>query len=136
MATQSKPRLTGIAHTLPFEKLAPLDFERLCLWLVRREGFTRAEHLGEAGSEQGRDVVAWKDGRRVVFQCKRVKAFTAATALKEIAKLRGLPAGEQPDELVFVVSQAVRVETRSAARKAWGDEATCQFWAGSELDEK
>jgi tetratricopeptide (TPR) repeat protein len=136
MATQSKPRLTGIAHTLPFEKLAPLDFERLCLWLVQREGYTQAEHLGEAGSEQGRDVVAWKDGRRVVFQCKRVQAFTAATALKEIAKLRGLPVEDQPHELVFVVSQAVRVETRNAARKDWGDEATCHFWAGNELDEK
>jgi len=136
MATPSKPSLTGSSHTLPFGKLSPHDFERLCLWLVRREGYTQAEHLGEAGSEQGRDVLAWKDGRRVAFQCKRVKAFTAATTLAEIAKLHGLPNEEQPDELVFVVSQAVRVETRNAARKAWGDEATCHFWAGNELDEK
>jgi hypothetical protein len=71
MIFQSKPPVTGSSHPLPFEKLSPLDFERLCLWLVKREGFTRAEHLGEAGSEGGRDVVAWKDGRRFVFQCKR-----------------------------------------------------------------
>ena len=88
MASRSKPALTGTSHTLPFEKLAPLDFERLCLWLVQREGYARAEHLGEAGSEGGRDVVAWKDGRRVVFQCKRVKTFTAAHARAEIEKLR------------------------------------------------
>ncbi|HKI05713.1 MAG TPA: tetratricopeptide repeat protein [Thermoanaerobaculia bacterium] len=136
MATRPKPSLTGGSHTLPFEKLAPLEFERLCLWLVRREGYTREEHLGEAGSEQGRDIVAWKDSRRAAFQCKRVKAFTAATAREEIKKLRGLPVEEQPHELVFVVSQAVRVETRNAARKAWGDEATCHFWAGNELDER
>src|SRR5215203_6403576 len=72
MATRPKPSLTGGSHTLPFEKLAPLEFERLCLWLVRREGYTREEHLGEAGSEQGRDIVAWKDSRRAAFQCKRV----------------------------------------------------------------
>jgi len=136
MATRSKPVLTGSSHTLPFEKLAPVDFERLCLWLVIREGYSRAEHLGEAGSEGGRDVVAWKDGRRFVFQCKRVKAFTAAHARAEIAKLRGLPAAEQPHELVFVVSSAVSAEARSAARAVWGEEATCHFWAGSELDER
>lgn len=136
MAANSKPSVTGGSHTLPFEKLAPLDFERLCLWLVTREGYERAEHLGEAGSEGGRDVLAWRDGRRVVFQCKRVKAFTAAHARAEIEKLRGLPAEEQPQDLVFVVSQAVSAKTRRAAVAAWGDEETCQFWAGSELDER
>lgn len=132
----SKPPVTGSSHPLPFEKLSPLDFERLCLWLVRREGFDPAEHLGEAGSEGGRDVVAWKDGRRFVFQCKRVQAFTAAHAKKEIEKLRKLRADEQPQELVFVVARAVSAEARNAIRAEWGDEETCHFWAGSELDER
>ncbi|HEV7669415.1 MAG TPA: restriction endonuclease [Thermoanaerobaculia bacterium] len=82
MEARDKPRMTGGSHPVPFEKLAPLEFERLCLWLVRREGYERAEHLGEAGSEQGRDIVAWKGDRRVVFQCKRVQAFSAAVAKK------------------------------------------------------
>jgi len=47
----------------------------LCLWLVEREGFQRAEHLGAAGSEQGRDLVAWRAGERWAFQCKRVQRF-------------------------------------------------------------
>ena len=49
----SQPPITSMTHTLPFDKLAPRDFERLCLWLVEREGWERAEHLGAAGSEQG-----------------------------------------------------------------------------------
>ena len=109
---------TGTSHILPFEQLWPRDFERLCLWLVPREGYERAEYLGEAGGEQGRDVVAWKSGRRFVFQCKRVQSFTKAGALKEIEKLRGLPVEEQPDEVVFVVSRAVSVQTREAIRTA------------------
>jgi len=132
----AKPTLTATAHRLPFQELSPLDFERLCLWLVRREGFERAEHLGESGGEGGRDVVAWQDGRRFVFQCKRVQSFGAADARKEIEKLRRLPVAEQPDELVFVVSRAVSADVRSTARAAWGDEKTCHFWAGSELDER
>ena len=73
---QSKPSITGTAHTLPFDKLSPRDFERLCLWLVQREGFERAEHLGAAGSEQGRDIVAWRAGEVWAFQrdrnCSRI----------------------------------------------------------------
>jgi hypothetical protein len=50
MSQDSKPWATGQAHTLPFDKLSAEAFERLTLWLVRREGFERAQHLGEAGS--------------------------------------------------------------------------------------
>jgi len=136
MEARDKPRMTGGSHPLPFEKLAPLEFERLCLWLVRREGYERSEYLGEAGSDHGRDVVAWKDGRRVVFQCKRVRAFSAALAKQEIEKLRALPIEDQPHELVFVVSRSVSAELRAAIRTAWGDDGTCQFWVGNELDER
>jgi hypothetical protein len=57
--TPSQPPITRTTHTLPFERLSPRDFERLCLWLVEREGYERAEHLGAAGSEQGRDIIAY-----------------------------------------------------------------------------
>jgi tetratricopeptide (TPR) repeat protein len=132
----TKPVLTATWHKLPFMELSAQDFERLCLWLVQREGYERAEYLGESGGESGRDVVAWKKSRRFVFQCKRVQSFTAADALKEITKLRRLPKKEQPHQLVFVVSRPVSATTRKAIRKVWGDPDTCHFWAGSELDEK
>jgi len=79
--TQSQPPITGTTHTLPFNKLSPRDFERLCLWLVEREGYKRAEHLGAAGSEQGRDIVAWREGALWAFQCKRVRSFGPKDAL-------------------------------------------------------
>ena len=44
--TQSQPPITRTTHTLPFDELPPRDFERLCLWLVEREGYEHAEHLG------------------------------------------------------------------------------------------
>ncbi|MEE8524281.1 MAG: tetratricopeptide repeat protein, partial [Thermoanaerobaculia bacterium] len=132
-----KPPVTGGAHRLPFGQLDPFKFEELCLWLVGREGYERAEHLGQSGSEQGRDVVAWKSDTRFAFQCKRVEKFGAANAKAEIRKIRGMPADRaQPDELVFVVTAAVSDTARNEARLAWGDEATCHFWAGSELDER
>jgi HJR/Mrr/RecB family endonuclease len=62
--------VTRTTHTLPFDKLSPRDFERLRLWLVEREGYERAEHLGAAGSEQGRDIVAWREGALWAFQWK------------------------------------------------------------------
>ena len=39
---KSRPSITATTHTLPFHQLSPRDFERLCLWLVQREGFDRA----------------------------------------------------------------------------------------------
>ena len=43
--TQSQPPITRTTHTLPFDKLSLRDLERLCLWLVKREGYERAGHM-------------------------------------------------------------------------------------------
>jgi hypothetical protein len=49
--TQSQPPIPRTTHTLPFDKLSPRDFERLCLWLLEREGYQRAEHVGAAAMQ-------------------------------------------------------------------------------------
>ena len=134
--TQSKHPITGTTHTLPFDKLSPRDFERLCLWLVQREGYGRAEHLGAAGSEQGRDVVAWRDGRLWAFQCKRVQRFGPRDALAEVEKVLALPEDQRPVGLVFLVTCDVSANTRQQARARCAGEMECHFWAGTELDEK
>ena len=131
-----RPQVTKTTHILPFDKLSPADFERLCLWLVQREGYEDAEHFGTKGSDHGRDVVAWLDGRRVVFQCKRVERFEPAEAEKEIAKVLELPAETRPQDVVFLVTATVTAETRDRASAAWGDRGSCHFWAGTELDER
>jgi tetratricopeptide (TPR) repeat protein len=134
--TQSQPPITGTTHTLPFDKLSPRDFERLCLWLVEREGYERAEHLGAAGSEQGRDIVAWREGHMWAFQCKRVQRFGPKSALAEVEKVLALPEDEWPVRLVFLVTCDVSDKTRKQVRKRCVGEMECHFWAGTELDEK
>ena len=47
--SEAKPSITGATHTLPFGKLSPRDFERLCLGLVEREGYVSQEH-GDDGN--------------------------------------------------------------------------------------
>jgi hypothetical protein len=37
----TRPPIIRTTHTLPFDKLSPRDFERLCLWLVERRLRTR-----------------------------------------------------------------------------------------------
>jgi len=134
--TQSKPTITGTTHTLPFDKLSPREFERLCLWLVEREGYERAEHLGAAGSERGRDIVAWREGELWAFQCKRVQRFGPKGALAEIEKVLALAEDERPAALVFFVTCDVSANTRRQARTRCAEEMECHFWAGTELDEK
>jgi len=135
--TPSRPPITGTTHTLPFDKLSPRDFERLCLWLVEREGYERAGHLGAAGSEAGRDVVAWREGELWAFQCKRVRRFGPTDALTEVEKILALPGGERPVALVFLVICDVSANTRRQARERCTQAGlACHFWSGTELDEK
>jgi len=133
----SAPPITRTTHALPFDELSPRDFERLCLWLVQREGYERAEHLGAAGGEQGRDVVAWREGARWAFQCKRVRRFGPRDALAEVDKVLALPEDQRPAGLVFLVTCDVSARTRQRARARCAEkEMECHFWTGSELDEK
>jgi len=135
MTSPSRPDLPATTHELSFDKLSPRQFERLCLWLVRREGYERAEHLGAAGSEQARDIVAWKDGKQWAFQCKRVKQFGPTKALVEVDKVLGLPKSERPVGLIFIVTRDVSAATRKKARERCARQIECHFWAGTELDE-
>ena len=109
------PPRTRTGQTRAFDRLSPDQFERLTFRLVRREGYERAELIAGSG-DKGRDVVAWKDGRRFAFQCKRVQSFGAAEAKAEIAKLQALPESQRPHEVVFVVACSVGPKARDAAR--------------------
>ncbi len=126
-----KPPITGGTHVLPFHKLSEDEFERMCLWLVQREGFQSVEHLGAAGSEQGRDITARKKGRLWVFQCKRVQQFGPAVAEKEIKKL---PEDGFPEVYAFMVASNVSDKSRKKIRADFPD-MEIHFWAKNELDE-
>ena len=130
-----RPDITGTKHPLPFDRLSPLDFERLCLWLAHRQGFGDLEHWGALGSDFGCDVLASRDGKKWAFQCKRVKSFGYSAALKEIAKILDWQDEERPSVLVFVVACDVAAETRRKAKKHCKKEGIkCKFWARNELD--
>lgn len=126
-----KPEITGTAHVLPFDKLSADDFERMCVWLVQREGFEAVEHLGAAGSEQGRDITAQRDGKHWAFQCKRVQHFSYATAVNEINKL---PQDGMPDVYVFMVSSNVADKSRQKIRADYPG-LEIHLWARTKLDE-
>ena len=130
----SRPSITGSRHILPFSRLSPADFERMSLWLIQREGFERQEYLGEAGVDRGRDLVATKDGRSFVFQCKRVQRFGPKAVRSEIKKILSPSSGERPDEVLFIVTCPVSARTRQHARDLWGEKETCNFWSEAELD--
>jgi len=136
------PPITSTTHILPFERLSPLDFERLCLWLVEREGYTHAEHLGQAGSEQGRDVIAYKptsQGEELwYFQCKRYRSIRARTLKDEVDKYLKLAQEKphlKPFGVVFVVSCAVSADAREEVG-AYCEQHNLapEFWALTELD--
>ncbi|HEX7314151.1 MAG TPA: tetratricopeptide repeat protein [Pyrinomonadaceae bacterium] len=137
-----KPRITRTNKPLPFGELSPPEFERLCLWLVQREGYLRAEHLGESGSEQGRDIIAYKPtdaGEHLwYFQCKHHGKIGAAKFIAELKNHDELAARnpvDKPAGIAFVTSAALSAAAReqvSARCARHGYEAV--FWARGELD--
>ncbi len=138
----TKPNVTKGNHLLPFGELSPVDFERLCLWLVERKGYLRPEHLGAAGSEQGRDVIAYRatdSGEQLwYFQCKRYQTISAAPLIKEIEKYNKLVIADptkKPFGVVFVTNATLSAEARKEVSEFCGKHGyECEFWARTELD--
>ncbi|HUX76557.1 MAG TPA: PQQ-binding-like beta-propeller repeat protein [Anaerolineae bacterium] len=138
----ASPALPGTAHVLSFDRLSPADFERLCLWLVEREGYARAEHLGLAGSEQGRDVIAYNPtphGEELwYFQCKRYGSIGAKTLKDEVDKYLQLAEEKpclRPTSVVFVLSCAVSARVREEVAAYCEEHGLApEFWALTELD--
>ena len=138
----ARPSLLATTLVLPFGQLSPADFERLCLWLVEREGYVRAEHLGLAGSEQGRDVIAYKPtshGEELwYFQCKRYRSINAKTLKGEVDKYLRLAEEKphlRPAGVVFVVSCAVSARVREEVGDYCDRHGLAhEFWARTELD--
>jgi hypothetical protein len=128
----SKPRITGNRHVLPFEKLLDREFERLSLWLVQREGYPHAEHYGVSGDDGGRDIFDRSSG--TVFQAKNVARFAAADAKKEIEKIKKCRHVDVR-RIVFIVRCNVTADSRDAAVDFCAP-VPCDFWISTELDEK
>ncbi len=133
-ATGSRPPVTRSTHLLPFSSLSPADFERLCLGLVHREGYDKPQHLGAAGSDDGRDIVAFRDGRRVVFQCKRYEKLGPSDAEGIVDEILALPASERPAQLILLATCNVSAEARRRGRARSGA-IDFEIWALTELDE-
>ncbi len=125
--TRSRPPITGFPHTLPFDSLSPIDFEQLCLRLIEREGYERAEISGAAGSERGCDIVAWREGKRWAFHCRRARRLGPKQALASVEHVLALAESERPMGLLFVVTCDVSAQTRQRVRgRCAGQLAACR----------
>ena len=138
----TKPLRTKTSHVLPFNLLDPAQFERLCLWIVEREGYLRPEALGEAGSDQGRDVIAYRPTDRGeqlwYFQCKRYQRIGPAALINEVQKynkIARLDSAQKPFGIVFITSALLSARAREKVREFCGShDYQVEFWARAELD--
>src|SRR5260370_37110908 len=114
-----KPRPISTTRRLPFSDLSPADFELLLMWLVERKGYLRPEHYGSAGSDGGRDIVAYKPtdaGQELwYFQCKRYEKISAADLIPEVDKIHALE--KHPSGIVIATSAEPTADTRSEERR-------------------
>jgi tetratricopeptide (TPR) repeat protein len=138
----TKPQIITTNKTLPFDALSPAEFERMCLWLVEREGYLRPQHLGEAGNEQGRDIIAYRTGSSGeelwYFQCKRHKRPCIGIFKEEINKYNKLVASDptkRPAGVIFIISSSVSARLREIiSTYCHAQGFNSEFWARTELD--
>lgn len=141
----SKPRITRTKHLLPFNELSSGQFERLCLWLMKGEGYILEQDYGGGGSDKGRDVTAYKptatNNELWYFQCKRRKSLGATLLKEEVAKIDKATKKDKkiarPVGIVFVTNAVVSAKARDdviADCEALG--YRCEFWAHRELDRR
>lgn len=130
-----KPR-TWTEHLLPFERLSPDDFEGVLQWLLNEEGYKNVRNLGEGGSDEGCDLVAEREGRRVLVQCKRTRQLGPKAAVREVEKVLALPADELPEEYVLAASCTLTLKTERSVRARVAGAFKFRFWALRELDER
>ena len=141
-AASRRPPATATRHPLPVGQLDGFVFEKLCLWLVRAEGYAEAEHYGGAGADGGRDIVAFHGpaGRGLwIFQCKRRARLSRAELIAEVDRMSAAAAHMAPADggtvLVVIATCAISARSRDAAReRARAHGLGCEFWAATELD--
>lgn len=74
---------TAALETLPYHDLEGPGLERLCFELLLSKGY-ELRFFGRSGQRQyGVDIVAEKDGRTEVYQCKNLGAVPTARELQE-----------------------------------------------------
>lgn len=71
------------ALTEEVDELSPLDFEHYCAEVMRDFGWETT--VTQASGDQGVDVIAVKNGVRVVLQCKKYSSPVGNKAVQEIA---------------------------------------------------
>lgn len=132
--------ISATTHILPFESLSALDFERLCLALLRREGFPDPQHYGAAGSDAGRDIIARRDDGLWYVQCKQVKECGAQLLLNEVNKIQRLIEGDpeqRPVGILFMVSCNVSAQARDRVASRCSELGLeCETWGRTDLDSR
>ena len=127
---------------LPFHLLSPEEFERMTLWLIKKRGYLRPQHLGEGGNEQGRDIVAYKpteSGEELwYFQCKRYQKIGASTLQAEIDKYNQLALNapqRKPVGVVFVTNAVLTASNEKTVSDYCEKHGYAyEFWPHSVLD--
>ena len=92
------------------DTLDPFEYERYCARQLERAGWTA--RVTKAAGDQGADVVAEKDGRRLVVQCKLYSKPVGNKAVQEAFAAKGF---EQADGAAVVTNAGYTPAARRLA---------------------
>ena len=94
-------------------RLSWLEFEKLLCEAFRRQGYS-VEHRGGVGPDGGIDLVLWRDGQKVLVQCKHWKYQSIPVQL--VRELMGVVFSEGAQRGIFVTYGTYTEPARDFAR--------------------
>jgi len=142
----NKIKTTKTAHPLPFSRLSPTDFERLCFWVIHdSKEFDNVQHYGSMG-DRGRDIIAYKGfttpkREKWYFQCKRYRRIGFSHFKKELDKPKVhscLNLDFRPDVMVFITGCNISAQAKTDTIEYGASKGfkSIVFWGETELDRK
>lgn len=131
-------QLQASVHRIHFEDRSGFEFERLCLaYLVRTEKYKSIDWLGQAGSDEGRDIwIEYENGQTCCYQCANYRKFEFDKVKKDIDKLVASKA--IPVKFVLVAGASISSKARDKIKDYAAKNGIVQveIWSGVEFEER
>ncbi len=70
-------------NTTDFDSLDGIEFENFCAYILKKNGFKKVTTTKTTG-DQGLDIIAFKNGKKYGFQCKRYSKPIGNSAVQEV----------------------------------------------------
>lgn len=99
-------------------QLTPNEFEKLCVEILRAQGFERVELVGRRG-DQGVDIIGETEGQKIAVEVKHTRQLSISNIRRIIDQVQA--SGNELKQLVIITSAILSPSLRESIQKLSSD---------------